>query len=90
MWKNIILHAIFQVIILNVLLFKGPEILGIPSSINVPVWTNETGKHYAMFFNTFVLLQLFNELNARKLKNVEVNVFADFFNNPLYILIGIA
>jgi P-type Ca2+ transporter type 2B len=89
MWKNIILHAIFQVIILNFLLFKGPETFGIPSSINVPVWNNETGKHYAMFFHTFVLLQLFNELNARKLKNEEVNVFADFFNNPLYVLIGV-
>lgn len=89
MWKNIILQAIFQVVVLNVLLFKGPELFNVPSSINVKVWNNDTGKHYAMFFHTFVLLQLFNEINAKKLKNEEINVFAGFFNNPLYVLIAI-
>lgn len=48
---------------------------GIPSSIHVVDWNNETGKHYSIFFNVFVLLQVFNEINARKLKNSEYNVF---------------
>lgn len=50
-------------------------------------WTEETGKHYSIFFNVFVLLQIFNEINARKLKHDEINVFKNFFNNPLFILI---
>lgn len=40
-----------------------------------------------MFFNVFVLLQIFNEINARKLKHSEVNVFENFFNNPLFLVI---
>ena len=50
-------------------------------------WTTETGKHYSIFFNVFVLLQVFNEINARKLKSTELNVFSNFFNNPLFIVI---
>lgn len=49
--------------------------LGIPSSIGVTDWNDETGKHYSLFFNVFVLLQVFNEINARKLKSEETNVF---------------
>lgn len=67
----------------------GPQIFGIQSSIGVDVnhWNDENGKHYAIFFNVFVLLQVFNEINARKLKSNELNVFAGFFNNKLFLLI---
>jgi Ca2+ transporting ATPase len=33
------------------------------------------------------LLQIFNEVNARKLKSTELNVFKNFFNNPLFLVI---
>lgn len=90
MWKNIISQGIVQIMILGTILFKGPEILDIPSSIGVKDWNEETGKHYSMFFHVFVLLQIFNEINARKLKHEEINVFKNFFNNPLFILILVA
>ena len=32
-------------------------------------------------------MQVFNEINARKLKETEINVFENFFNNPLFIFI---
>ena len=32
-------------------------------------------------------MQVFNEINARKLKETELNVFSNFFNNPLFIII---
>ena len=66
---------------------SGPEILNIPSSINVTDWNDETGKHYSIFFNVFVILQIFNEINARKLKHHELNVFENFFNNPMFLII---
>lgn len=87
MWKNIIAQGLMQIFVLGTILFKGPEILGIPSSIGVKDWNEETGKHYSIFFNVFVLLQIFNEINARKLKHSEVNVFENFFNNPLFLVI---
>ena len=64
--------------------------MGLPSSIGTRVWNEETGKHYSIFFNVFVLLQIFNEINARKLKHHEVNVFETFFNNPMFIVILIS
>lgn len=40
-----------------------------------------------MFFNIFVYMQVFNEINARKLKKEEKNVFSGFFNNPLFLCV---
>ena len=34
-----------------------------------------------------MLLQIFNEINARKLKPSQINVFEGFFNNPLFLVI---
>ncbi len=55
----------------NIDFYLGPQIFGYSSSIGIKhdAWNNETGKHYSMFFNVFVLLQIFNEVNARKLKS---------------------
>jgi len=87
MWKNIICQGLFQILVLGTILFRGPQIFGIPSSIGVKDWNDETGKHYSIFFNVFVLFQIFNEINARKLKHSEINVFKNFFNNPMFIII---
>jgi hypothetical protein len=35
-------------------------------------------------------MQVFNEINARKLKPEETNVFENFFNNPLFLIILIS
>lgn len=43
--------------------------------------------HYTLFFHIFVFMQVFNEINARKLKKSEFNVFQDFFNNYLFIFV---
>jgi len=90
MWKNIVTQGVLQIIILGTILFRGPQLLGIQSSIGVKEWTVDSGKHYCMFFNTFVLLQVFNEINSRKLKSSELNVFKNFFNNPLFFIIIVA
>jgi hypothetical protein len=37
-----------------------------------------------------VLLQVFNEINARKLKPEEYNVFENFFNNKLFLIIVVS
>lgn len=44
-------------------------------------------EHYTLIFNTFVFMQVFNEINARKLGEKEYNVFAGFFNNVLFLSI---
>jgi len=42
--------------------------------------------HYTMIFNTFVFLQVFNEINSRKV-NLQKNVFEGIFTNPIFVSI---
>jgi hypothetical protein len=42
---------------------------------------------YTIIFQAFVMLQVFNEINSRKLGDKEFNVFHRFFNNWLFIFI---
>lgn len=74
-------------VILTIIMFNGPELFGVPTSIHNPMWSEENGVHFTLFFDIFVFLQLFNEINCRKLKKEEVNVFAGFFENSLFIFV---
>jgi len=49
--------------------------LGIPSSIALKDWNEERGKHYSIFFNVFIYLQVFNKINCRKIKPDQANPF---------------
>ena len=42
-----------------------------------------------MIFNAFVMMTLFNEINARKIHG-QRNVFIGLFTNPIYYVIWIA
>eukprot|EP00742_Colponemidia_sp_Colp-10_P000696 GILJ01000758.1.p1 GENE.GILJ01000758.1~~GILJ01000758.1.p1 ORF type:complete len:1153 (-),score=201.35 GILJ01000758.1:459-3812(-) len=61
--------------------FNGFPLYPVNSSIG-------PSRHLTYVFNTFVLLQLFNEINSRKLNN-ELNVFKDFQNNPMFWVIWV-
>ena len=86
--------------VLTVLLFGGGYIFGIQFRRPDEPWTADNGFHYTMIFNTFIFMQVFNEVNCRKINengkspplyflisSIEFNVFADFFNNPLFLVI---
>jgi len=87
MWRNIFGQGLFHIIFLTIFLFYGDIWLGIPSGRNNEEWTFANGYHYTLFFEMFVFLQLFNEINARKLKKDEFNVFKGFWTNPLFLII---
>ena len=61
--------------------------MNIPTKNPGENWTPESGLHYTMIFHTFVFMQVFNEINCRKIGESEFNVFSDFFDNPLFIVI---
>ncbi|OQR90161.1 P-type ATPase (P-ATPase) Superfamily [Achlya hypogyna] len=84
MTKHIVGQGIFQLIVLLVLTFAGDSILNIPTGHKA----SAPSAHYTIVFNTFVFLQLFNEINARRIHD-ELNVFDGFFRNQLYIGIQI-
>ncbi|XP_056129285.1 plasma membrane calcium-transporting ATPase 3b isoform X5 [Lampris incognitus] len=82
MMKNILGHGVYQLIIIFTLLFIGEHIFNIDSGRNAPLHSPPS-EHYTIIFNTFVLMQLFNEINARKIHG-ERNVFDGIFGNPIF------
>ncbi|KAM4741714.1 plasma membrane calcium-transporting ATPase 2 isoform 3-T3 [Anableps anableps] len=82
MTKNILGHAVYQLIIIFTLLFVGEKIFDIDSGRNAPLHSPPS-EHYTIIFNTFVMMQLFNEINARKIHG-ERNVFEGIFRNPIF------
>lgn len=85
MMKNILGHAVYQLIIIFTLLFVGEVIFDIDSGRNAPLHSPPS-EHYTIIFNTFVMMQLFNEINARKIHG-ERNVFDGIFGNPIFCTI---
>ncbi|XP_077943794.1 plasma membrane calcium-transporting ATPase 3b isoform X3 [Gasterosteus aculeatus] len=88
MMKNILGHGVYQLIIIFTLLFIGERMFNIDSGRHAPLHSPPS-EHYTIIFNTFVLMQLFNEINARKIHG-ERNVFDGIFANPIFcsIVVG--
>lgn len=117
MWRNLLGQSFYQISVLLVLLFVGPN----TSYYCYPTadgcyeghiseepfyWTSDYHAKYptitlsyanddtptprlylfTMVFQSFVFMQIFNQINARKLGEREFNVFSGFFNN-IYFLI---
>ncbi|XP_018116775.1 plasma membrane calcium-transporting ATPase 2 isoform X8 [Xenopus laevis] len=85
MTKNILGHAVYQLTLIFTLLFAGENIFNIDSGRNAPLHSPPS-EHYTIIFNTFVMMQLFNEINARKIHG-ERNVFAGIYRNPIFCAI---
>jgi Ca2+ transporting ATPase len=93
MTKHILGQSVFQLIILIVITFMGDSIFNVPDGviINYPEEVqddikNEPSKHMTLVFNTFVWLQLFNELNARKIHD-EINIFSGITKNRVFLYV---
>ncbi|XP_029946825.1 plasma membrane calcium-transporting ATPase 1-like [Salarias fasciatus] len=82
MMKNILGHAVYQLVIIFTLLFAGETFFDIDSGRNTPLHSPPT-EHYTIVFNVFVMMQLFNEINARKIHG-ERNVFEGVYRNPIF------
>ncbi|KAI4897153.1 hypothetical protein NFI96_015203 [Prochilodus magdalenae] len=85
MMKNILGHGVYQLVIIFTLLFVGEKIFDIDNGRDAPLHAPPS-EHYTIIFNTFVLMQLFNEINARKIHG-ERNVFDGIFSNPIFCTI---
>ncbi|XP_062172411.1 putative calcium-transporting ATPase 13, plasma membrane-type [Alnus glutinosa] len=72
MWRNLLAQASYQIAVLLTLQFKGESIFGVSEKVND-----------TLIFNTFVLCQVFNEFNARKLE--KKNVFKGIHKNRLFL-----
>uniref|UniRef100_A0A668AVL9 Calcium-transporting ATPase n=1 Tax=Myripristis murdjan TaxID=586833 RepID=A0A668AVL9_9TELE len=73
MMKNILGQGVYQLVIIFTLLFAGEKMFDIDSGRNAPLHAPPS-EHYTIVFNTFVMMQLFNEING-------------VFNNPIFCTI---
>ncbi|KAH7114134.1 hypothetical protein EDB81DRAFT_824358 [Dactylonectria macrodidyma] len=82
MFKMIIGQAICQLAITFVLNFGGKKLFGYDNS------EHDQEELKTLVFNTFVWLQIFNELNNRRLDN-KLNIFEGLNRNIFFIVINI-
>lgn len=84
MWRNLLVQALYQVIVLLILNFKGKEILHLENYDSD--YANKVKN--TLIFNAFVFSQVFNEFNARKPE--EINIFKGVTKNLLFMgIVGI-
>ncbi|KAI1234333.1 hypothetical protein IHE44_0003375 [Lamprotornis superbus] len=81
MMKNILGHAVYQLTLIFTLLFVGEKMFKIDSGRNAPLHSPPS-EHYTIIFNTFVMMQLFNEINARKIHGERNIVIVQFGGKP--------
>ncbi|KAL6292508.1 hypothetical protein ACE6H2_000650 [Prunus campanulata] len=80
MWRNLLVQAFYQVIVLLILNFRGISILHLTHD---PSRDHANKLKNTLIFNTFVLCQIFNEFNARKPD--EFNIFKGITKNRLFM-----
>ncbi|KAI9495890.1 PMCA-type calcium-translocating P-type ATPase [Zychaea mexicana] len=83
MGKMILGQAIFQIIINLCVIYLGKPIFHLGDS------THDQAVLRTIVFNIFVFLQVFNEINCRRIDG-SINVFKDIFNNWIFIAVQVA
>ncbi|MCJ1432157.1 plasma membrane calcium [Xylographa pallens] len=83
MWKMILGQALYQLVVTFILYFAGASILGYDVVRNPLLQTQLD----TMVFNTFVWMQIFNELNNRRLDN-KFNIFEGVLRNKFFLAIN--
>ncbi|XP_058801583.1 plasma membrane calcium-transporting ATPase 2 isoform X2 [Phymastichus coffea] len=87
MMKNILGQAVYQLVVIFLLLFVGDKFFDIPPGREASKH-GAPSQHFTIIFNTFVMMTLFNEFNARKIHG-QRNVFQGIFTNPIFYSIWI-
>merc|ERR1711892_498556 len=88
MAKNILGQGLYQLVVVFGIMFYGEVLFDIDNGRGAELRDPPT-IHFTMIFNAFVMMTLFNEINARKIHG-QRNVFLGFFSNPIYYVIWIA
>lgn len=90
MWRNIIGVSVYQLTVCLVFMFAGADLLDIKCPIvaaTATVAAHEDCHHRDLelngfIFNAFVFMQVFSELNSRRI--ADVNVFASITKSPIF------
>uniref|UniRef100_V9I6W2 Calcium-transporting ATPase n=1 Tax=Apis cerana TaxID=7461 RepID=V9I6W2_APICE len=87
MMKNILGQAVYQLTVIFMLLFVGDKMLDIETGRGVAQAGGGPTQHFTIIFNTFVMMTLFNEFNARK-SMVSVMSSKEYSPIPSFTLSG--
>lgn len=92
MWRQILGITFWNVIVMLLVILIGPHLAGYEYKFTTsPNDSNKEGqaklKHMTIIFTTFVFLQLFNEINCRKIDRRDFNVFENILANPYFHLV---
>ena len=83
MWRNIFGHSLYQIFVLCLILFGFPGFFGIVQIPNSGSYSQDDYILFTIVFHTFVLMQIFNEINCRVLGN-QINIFKGIHKNWLF------
>ncbi|EGZ10538.1 hypothetical protein PHYSODRAFT_520956 [Phytophthora sojae] len=89
MTKHILGQSVFQLVLLLAIVFTGEKWFGVPSGRVDDLeedHKDDSTVHMTIVFNTFVWMQLFNELNCRKIHD-EVNIFTGITKNRVFLYV---
>ena len=78
--RNILIQAFYQIVVLFLIMFGSESIFGV---------VDNSEDHYnthSWIFNTFVYMNVFNLINARKASN-DGSIWSGFFQNPYFLII---
>jgi magnesium-transporting ATPase (P-type) len=93
MVRNIMGQSIYMIMVMMTLLYFGPLMFGINYDyVNTSFYGDDyssTNKqlHYTLMFQTFMMMQLFNEFNSRKLGPKEYNIFKGLWASKYFMVI---
>lgn len=95
MWRQIIMHSAYQILVMVILMYFGPfiffeetfNLVLTPKRINGE--PTDRLKLDTMLFHTFILMNLFNQINCRIVEADERNIFKSFspFKNYIFFLV---
>jgi len=90
MWRLILVHALFQIVVLLGLFYSVEKIeflnCRLPPDYTAADHREFEVKRSTIIFNAFVFCQIFNEFNARKLGN-ELNMFSKLGRAPIFMAV---
>jgi P-type Ca2+ transporter type 2C len=93
-WRQVLVQALFQILVMLFLMYAGPFVM-FPESFNpatTPMRNEDSTPTNRLVldticFHTFILMNLFNQINCRVVDAQEINVFATLFNNPIFFVV---
>ena len=83
--RNLLAQLVFHLVILLTVVFYGHKLFNIPIGINLGD-NVDPERHFTMVFNLFVFMEMFNEINSRRINN-EWNVCERLGENTMFLFI---